>query len=101
MDAISLNKLSEILDRETSVLSPEDVGALMDVIRDEADANPAAKIPGERVAGAAVIARARKLYERDGEVEIDDTARESRASGETGCYVSAWVWVPDAEEGEG
>ena len=43
------------------------------------------------------IAAARRLYGRDGEVEIDDDAQASRAEGEGGCYVSAWVWVPDDE----
>ena len=44
--------------------------------------------------------RARELYAKDGEVEIDDDADVSRGGdpdpspGDEGVYVQAWVWVP-------
>lgn len=38
--------------------------------------------------------RARALYARDGEIEIDDDAVISRGS-DGGAYVQAWVWVDD------
>ena len=38
--------------------------------------------------------RARELFSRDGEVEIDDDAVISRGS-DAGAYVQAWVWVDD------
>jgi hypothetical protein len=43
-------------------------------------------------------ARARRLYQKDGEIEIDeDTAQVSRNndSDDHGAYVRAWVWVSD------
>ncbi len=40
------------------------------------------------------IGRARELYHRDGEIEIDESAVVSRG-GEPGAYVQAWVWVED------
>ena len=38
------------------------------------------------------VARARKQYERDGEIEIDEGATVSH-SDDGGAYVAAWVWV--------
>ena len=47
----------------------------------------------------AVIAAARRRYEREGEIEIDDSAIVSE--GEDGAYVMAWVFVdPEATEEE-
>lgn len=45
---------------------------------------------------------ASRIYERDGEVEIDDNAPLSKAKGnpDKGCYVQAWVWVYDADARE-
>lgn len=47
------------------------------------------------------IARARAEYQREGEIEIDDDAKVSRAEGnpDCGCFVQAWVWLPDEDEG--
>ena len=44
-------------------------------------------------------AAAKKLYHREGEVEIDENAKLSKALGnpDRGCYVEAWVWVSDEE----
>lgn len=44
----------------------------------------------------AIRARAREMYHDEGTLEIDDNAIVSQSEG--GCYVAAWVWVPD--EGE-
>ena len=41
-------------------------------------------------------ARAKELYCRDGEVEVDSNARISYGADE-GAYVEAWVWVPFEE----
>ena len=42
--------------------------------------------------------RAHELYERDGELEIDNEAEVSWGDGTgpsaEGVYVQAWVWVP-------
>lgn len=43
---------------------------------------------------------ARKLYGRDGQVEIDDSARVSCGDENEGAYVQAWVWVR-RDEAEG
>lgn len=40
---------------------------------------------------------ARKLYQCEGAIEIDDTAPISRG-GDGGAYVQAWVWVRDDDE---
>jgi len=37
-------------------------------------------------------AAARKLHQRDGDIEIDDNAKTSRGD-DPGAYVQAWVWV--------
>ena len=49
----------------------------------------------------AFVERARQLYQRDGEVEIDEGSEVSRGE-ENGAYVLAWVWVAidDCEEDE-
>lgn len=38
------------------------------------------------------IAKARKEYQEDGSIEVDDGAPVSRGS-DPGAYVQAWVWV--------
>ena len=40
------------------------------------------------------IETARKQYQREGEIEVDDNALVSRGS-DPGAYVAAWVWVRD------
>lgn len=40
------------------------------------------------------IEEARKQYQSEGSIEIDDGAKVSRG-GDTGAYVAAWVWVED------
>jgi hypothetical protein len=44
---------------------------------------------------------AKKLFHREGELEIDAGAPVSKADpedgGDEGAYVQAWVWVPDYE----
>jgi hypothetical protein len=42
-------------------------------------------------------ARAKELYYREGEIEVDDNARISFGD-DGGAYVEAWVWVPLEEE---
>jgi hypothetical protein len=42
-------------------------------------------------------ARAKELYCRDGEIEVDGNARISFGD-DDGAYVEAWVWVPLEEE---
>ena len=46
-----------------------------------------------------MIAAARSLYQSEGEIEIDDNAKLSRAEGnpDDGAFVQAWVWVSDEE----
>jgi len=46
-----------------------------------------------------MIAAARSQYESEGEIEIDDNAKLSRAEGnpDDGAFVQAWVWVSDEE----
>jgi len=39
---------------------------------------------------------AKKRYQRDGEIEIDDNAEVSFGD-DPGAYVQAWVWVPDED----
>jgi hypothetical protein len=45
---------------------------------------------------------ARKQYEDEGTIEIDNDAKVSRAYGnpDSGAYVEAWVWVEDPEREE-
>ena len=47
-----------------------------------------------------LIERARALHQEEGTTEIDDDAEVSRSDDPDagGCYVRAWVWVPDEEE---
>lgn len=49
----------------------------------------------------AILTMARKQYENDGEVEIDECAKISEGKHEKGesggAYVAAWVWVDFAE----
>jgi hypothetical protein len=63
---------------------------------EEQDAPPPVRASKE------MIEEARELYQKDGEIEIDPDARESRGEGneERGAYVQAWVWVPDKETEE-
>lgn len=56
--------------------------ALAEEIKPEAD-----------YATGAEIDEARRLYGRDGEVEIDEDAKASRGD-DDGCYIAAWVWLP-------
>ena len=42
--------------------------------------------------------RARELYQKDGECEIETGASVSKS--EKGAYVQAWVWVPFDEAGQ-
>ncbi len=46
-----------------------------------------------------MIAAARGQYQTEGEIEIDDNAKLSRAEGnpDFGAFVQAWVWVSDEE----
>jgi hypothetical protein len=46
-----------------------------------------------------IIAAARSQYQSEGEIEIDDTAKLSRAEGnpDDGAFVQAWIWVSDEE----
>ncbi len=49
------------------------------------------------------VKTAKRLFQDDGTLEVDDGAEVSRADGnpEQGAYVQAWVWVPDdAVKGE-
>ena len=40
--------------------------------------------------------KARQIYQEEGTLEIDADAIVSQSEG--GCYVAAWVWVPDEDE---
>lgn len=51
----------------------------------------------KRPTGRKLIEAARAIFEREGEIEIDDNAKISRARGENGAYVQAWVWVYDED----
>jgi hypothetical protein len=42
--------------------------------------------------------KAKRLHEKEGEIEIDEDATVSRSK--DGAYVAAWVWVPHKEEEE-
>jgi hypothetical protein len=46
-----------------------------------------------------MIEAAKTEYRREGEIEIDDKAKISRAPGnpDRGAYVEAWVWITDEE----
>jgi hypothetical protein len=46
-----------------------------------------------------IIAAARSQYQSEGEIEIDDNAKHTRAEGnpDDGAFVQAWVWVSDEE----
>lgn len=74
---------------------PHKVGALLaidaDVRRAAAPAHPS---------DAQMVAAAQRRFARDeGDIEVDDGAKVSRADDnpEEGAYVQAWVWVPDAD----
>ncbi len=45
-------------------------------------------------------ARAKEMYQQEGEIEVDNDALISRGDDE-GAYVEAWVWVPSREEDDG
>lgn len=54
------------------------------------------------ITDAQYIAAVRRLYHKDGEIEIDDeigTEMVSRGS-DPGAYVQAWVWVYDSDVSE-
>ncbi len=44
-------------------------------------------------------AAAKRMFQRDGELEVDTNAKLSKADGnpDKGCYVQAWVWVYDTD----
>jgi len=46
-----------------------------------------------------MIAAAQSLYQSEGEIEIDDNAKVSKAEGnpDNGAFVQAWVWVSGEE----
>ena len=44
----------------------------------------------------AYIKTARDIYEKEGEIEIDNNAAISKGR-DAGAYVAAWVWVSDEE----
>jgi hypothetical protein len=47
------------------------------------------------------VEAAQRLYDREGETEVDDGARVSRGDavedGDAGAYVQAWVWVSNED----
>lgn len=50
------------------------------------------------ITDAAYIAAAKRLWERDGEIEVDASDTPvSRYDDTEGAYVLAWVWVPADE----
>jgi hypothetical protein len=52
------------------------------------------------IADADFVSKARELYQRDGEVEVDEGAEVSRnhePGDSNGAYVAAWVWVANSE----
>jgi hypothetical protein len=55
-------------------------------------AKPASQPPFEQ----AIRNQARRIYHEEGTLEIDDDAIVSQSEG--GCFVAAWVWVPDEDE---
>ena len=44
-----------------------------------------------------MIETARRIYQEEGSIEIDDNAKVSRGEGnpDKGAYVQAWLWVYD------
>lgn len=46
-----------------------------------------------------MIAAARNEYQKEGEIEVDNNAKISRATGnpDNGAFVQAWVWISDEE----
>jgi hypothetical protein len=55
-------------------------------------AKPASHPPFEQ----AIRNQARRMYHEEGTLEIDEDAIVSQSEG--GCFVAAWVWVPDEDE---
>ena len=55
-------------------------------------AKPVSQPPFEQ----AIRNQARRIYHEEGTLEIDDDAIVSQSEG--GCFVAAWVWVPDEDE---
>jgi hypothetical protein len=55
-------------------------------------AKPASQPPFEQ----AIRNQARRMYHEEGTLEIDEDAIVSQSEG--GCFVAAWVWVPDEDE---
>ena len=45
-----------------------------------------------KITNAQYVPTARRLYQNDGETEVDDNAKVSRGA-DDGAYVQAWVWV--------
>ncbi|MBN8644045.1 MAG: hypothetical protein J0L61_02255 [Planctomycetes bacterium] len=63
--------------------------------------DPAPPIPDAEVdeaTRAKYVEAARREYEREGEIEIDDSAEVSMGD-DPGAYVQAWVWVSNDEAG--
>ena len=42
------------------------------------------------------VEAAKRLFHKEGEIEVDDSATVSRGDPD-GAYVQAWVWVPESE----
>lgn len=59
-----------------------------------------AKRKASRVTNREFVAAAKKLYHREGELEVDDGARVSVDNRSEGAYVQAWVWVGADEAAE-
>lgn len=85
-----------VLDGYPVMLDQENVLKLLLEIREEDWRRDATT----RAADDQARTKAKKIYEVEGRVEIDDNAPTSRADGnpDKGCYVQAWVWVDDPEE---
>jgi hypothetical protein len=50
----------------------------------------------KKISDAQYREAAHRLHHADGEVEIDENAKLSRGD-DPGCYVEAWVWVPNED----
>lgn len=58
--------------------------------------SPETKIKSKTQGTKRIIDRAKKMYHKEGEIEIDDNAKISEGDTD-GCYVEAWVWLPKEE----
>jgi hypothetical protein len=52
--------------------------------------------PEKRITDAQYREAASRMYHADGYCEVDNNAKLSRGD-DMGCYVQAWVWVPNVE----